>query len=898
MELTVLSFLFFTGLVAFCTWRITRGDDHDTSNGYFLGGRSLSFPLIAGSLLLTNLSTEQMVGLNGAAFTDGLCVMVWEVVCVVALVFMAWFFLPRFLKSGVATVPQYLEIRFDHQTQVITNLIFLLAYVGILLPIILYTGATGMMGILNVPSMLGDLPAMLGGDASTVSLYLIVWVVGIVGAIYALFGGLRTVAVSDTLNGIGLFVGGFLITIFAINLLGGDDGFSAGASKLLTEQKARLNSVGSDNSSVPFGTIFSGIFLLNLFYWTTNQQIIQRTFGASSLAEGQKGVLLTGALKLLGPLYLVVPGMIAYSVFADEIIKPDQAYGMLVNRVLPAPLTGFFAAAMIGAILSSFNSALNSSCTLFSLGLYKSVLNKNASEESVVRSGKIFGWIVTLVAMGIAPLLANTTSIFGYLQKMNGMYFIPIFAVVLVGMISKRVPPVAAKIALVAGFSVIAVGYFVPPFDSVVASLHEFHFLGIVFAWLVILMFVIGEVRPTAEEFNQQDVGAVDMTPWRLAKPVGLGLIAIVFTIYGTFADFSVLVPPSGSEFASIRQFQLENKSGMRVNVTNYGAIITSIVVPDKDGKLADVALGYGRVENYMNAVDKPYFGAVVGRYGNRIANGKFTLNGETYTLAKNNGDNHLHGGIIGFDKVVWDANYEGGNNSIQLSYTAKDMEEGYPGNLFVTVSYTLTEENSIVVDYRATTDKSTPVNLTQHTYFNLKGEGKGTILDHELMLNANQFTPVNEALIPTGQIADIVGTPFDFTTSKPIGRNIDQDNKQLKFGLGYDHNWVLNKDDAENGLSLAAEVYEPTTGRVLQIHTTEPGIQFYCGNFLDGRLKGKSGKTYVHRGGFCLETQHYPDSPNQSTFPTTILLPDAEYSTQTVFTFSTREDSESAGDE
>ena len=890
MLLTFLSFIFFTGLVAFLTWRITRGDDHGTSSGYFLAGRSLSFPLIAGSLLLTNLSTEQMVGLNGAAFTDGLCVMVWEVVCVVALVFMAWFFLPRFLKSGVATVPQYLEIRFDHQTQVITNLIFLLAYVGILLPIILYTGATGMNGILDVPKMLGGLPAMIGADAETTSLYLIVWVVGIAGAIYALFGGLRTVAVSDTLNGIGLFVGGFLITIFAILLLGSEEGFSGGVSKLLTEQKSRLNSVGSDASSVPFGTIFSGIFLLNLFYWTTNQQIIQRTFGASSLAEGQKGVLLTGALKLLGPLYLVVPGMIAYSVFAGESIKPDKAYGMLVNRVLPAPLTGFFAAAMIGAILSSFNSALNSSCTLFSLGLYKSVVNKNASEESVVRSGKIFGWIVTVVAMVIAPLLANTTSIFGYLQKTNGMYFIPIFAVVLVGMISKRVPPIAAKIALVAGFTIIAVGYFVPPFDKVVASLHEFHFLGLVFAWLVILMFVIGEVRPAKAEFVQEDVGAVDMTPWRLATPVGLGLIATVFTIYATFADFSVLVPPAGSDFGSIRQFTLENKSGMTVKVTNYGATITSILVPDRKGRMADVALGYNRVEDYINAVDKPYFGAIVGRYGNRIANGEFSLDGQTYKLAKNNGENHLHGGVVGFDKVIWNAVLDAKGKSVTMSYLAKDKEEGYPGNLNVTVTYTLTEKNSIVVDYLATTDKATPVNLTQHTYFNLKGEGVGTILDHELMLNADRFTPVDEGLIPTGELQSVSGTPFDFTTSKPIGREIEASDQQLTFGLGYDHNWVLNRENDSSELVLAAEVFEPESGRSMKVETTEPGIQFYCGNFLDGRLTGKSGKTYEHRGGFCLETQHFPDSPNQPEFPSTILQPNAQYKSQTVFTFSVRE--------
>ncbi len=554
MFLTVFSFVFFTALVGGLTWWITHKDDHHTSNGYFLAGRTLTFPLIAGSLLLTNLSTEQMVGLNGAAFTDGLCVMVWEVVCVVALVFMAWFFLPRFLKSGVATVPEYLQIRFDHQTQILTNLIFLLAYVGILLPIILYSGARGMTDILDVKSMLGSLPASLGLEPDAAAIWMVVWVVGILGSIYALFGGLRTVAVSDTLNGIGLLVGGFMIAAFALAQLGDGAGIAGGTKILIEQQRERFNSVGGAQSSVPFGTIFSGIFLLNLFYWTTNQQIIQRTFGASSLAEGQKGVLLTGALKLLGPLYLVIPGMIAYSIFAGQDIQADKAYGMLVNKVLPAPMTGFFAAVMIGAILSSFNSALNSSCTLFSLGMYKSLLHPAASEQQVVRSGKIFGWTVALLAMLLAPMLANTASIFGYLQKMNGMYFIPIFAVVLIGMLTKRVPPIAAKVALVAGFLMIAIGYFVSPFDKVVDSMHEYQFLGLVFAWLLIMMLVIGELAPSKTEFVQADVGAVDLTPWKLARPVGWLLIACVLTIYAVFADFSVLtkfgssgVPPTSS---------------------------------------------------------------------------------------------------------------------------------------------------------------------------------------------------------------------------------------------------------------------------------------------------------------------------------------------------------------
>lgn len=342
-------------------------------------------------------------------------------------------------------------------------------------------------------------------------------------------------------------------------------------------------------------------------------------------------------------------------------------------------------------------------------------------------------------------------------------------------------------------------------------------------------------------------------------------------------------------DFDSIQLYTLKNDAGMTVKVTNYGAIITSISVPDRDGKFADVALGYHHLENYINAVDKPYFGAVVGRYGNRIAGGEFSLNGETYALLKNNGNNHLHGGAIGFDKVVWNAAYDQANHKITLTYLAKDKEEGYPGNLNLSVTYTLTNDNSIIIDYLATTDKATPVNVTQHTYFNLKGEGEGTILDHELLLNAKKFTPVDEGLIPTGEMPNVAGTPFDFTTAKAIGRDIGVEHEQLAFGLGYDHNWVLDKAGNESKLTLAARVHEPASGRVLEVHTTEPGIQFYCGNFLDGRLKGKSGKPYVHRGGFCLETQHYPDSPNQPNFPSTILEPGKELKSQTKFKFSVK---------
>ena len=346
-------------------------------------------------------------------------------------------------------------------------------------------------------------------------------------------------------------------------------------------------------------------------------------------------------------------------------------------------------------------------------------------------------------------------------------------------------------------------------------------------------------------------------------------------------------------DFDDVKLYTLSNDAGMTVKVTNYGAIITSIVVPDRDGQFADVALGYDDLARYTNAVDKPYFGAVVGRYGNRIAGGEFELDGQTYSLLQNNGPNHLHGGAVGFDKVVWTVEEYDEPRAVLLSYRADDGEEGYPGNLDVKVLYVLTDENALAITYSARTDAATPVNLTQHTYFNLKGEGAGTILNHELTLNADRFTPVDDTLIPTGELAPVAGTPFDFREAKPIGRGIEAENEQLAFGGGYDHNFVLSGEAGT--LRTAAKVYEPTTGRTLTVETTEPGVQFYSGNFLDGRLVGKSGRPYVNRGGFCLETQHFPDSPNQPAFPSTILRPGETLSSQTVLTFGVRND---AGDE
>ena len=540
--LTIISFIFCTTLVAILTWLVTRKDSNTSQEGYFLGGRSLTFPLSAGSLLLTNLATEQLVGLNGAAFQHGLQVMVWEVYAVIALVIMALFFLPKFLRSGISTVPQYIEVRFDKRTRIIVDCIFLSAYAFILLPIILYSGARGLSSML-------DLQSITGIESQTTLLWSVVVMIGVIGSVYALFGGLRAVAVSDTLNGVGLLVGGLLIAYFGLQAVSDGNGIVKGWNLMVESSPERFNSIGGPEDNIPFSTIFTGITLLNLFYWCTNQQIIQRTFAASSLEEGQKGVLLTAFLKLLGPLYLVIPGMVAFALYSESGISNDEAYGTLVKSVLPAPLTGFFAAVMIGAILSSFNSALNSTCTLFSLGIYKEILNKKASEGQVILSGKIFGLMIAILSVLVAPMLAGQDSLFGYLQKMNGIYFIPIFAVVLVGMLTKRVSSYAARLGLLVGFTFIPFGYFFPLEYSLVEGvekavyfsggvMNDYHFLGLAFILIVFTLLSVGKWKPRDSDFIQKDVGAVDMTPWKHRNVTGLVLVGLVILIYAIFADF------------------------------------------------------------------------------------------------------------------------------------------------------------------------------------------------------------------------------------------------------------------------------------------------------------------------------------------------------------------------
>jgi aldose 1-epimerase len=348
---------------------------------------------------------------------------------------------------------------------------------------------------------------------------------------------------------------------------------------------------------------------------------------------------------------------------------------------------------------------------------------------------------------------------------------------------------------------------------------------------------------------------------------------------------------------AAIELFTLTNSGGMEVRTMPYGAIIVSVKVPDRSGRLDDVVLGFETLDGYLGG--HPYFGAIVGRYGNRIAKGRFTLEGRTYQLATNNGPNHLHGGVKGFDKVVWQAeSFErDGRAGVVYAYTSADGDQGYPGALQVRVTYTLSPSNELTVDYEATADKPTPVNLTQHSYFNLAGDGSGDILGHQLTIDADRFAPVDETLIPTGELASVAGTPLDFRQPTVIGARIDAGDTQLRFGKGYDHNWALNRrggsagaDGGSKGPALfhAARLVDPKSGRTLDVSTTEPGLQFYSGNFLDGTVTGKSGRVYQRRYGLCLETQHFPDSPNHPEFPSTILRPGERYQSKTVFAFGT----------
>lgn len=547
----IISFIAFTAIVAIFAYMSTRSTDESTSDGYFLGGRSLGAVTIAGSLLLTNLSTEQIVGLNGAAYGEGILVMVWETLAALAMIVTAIWLLPRYLKGGIATVPTFLARRFDTMTKTMVSALFLSGYVVVLLPIILYSGALAFITMF-------DLETLFGMD-KTACLWVCVWAIGFIGSIYAIFGGLKAVAVSDLVNAVGLMIGGLMIPIFGLMAIG-DGSIMDGLNVLTTSHPEKFNAIGGESSSVPFATIFTGMMLVQLFYWGTNQAIIQRALGASSLQEGQKGLILASFIKILGPLIVVLPGIIAFHIFQGALENGDEAYPALVKEVLPAPLLGFFAAVIFGAIMSSFNSALNSSVTLFGLDIYKEHFNKDATENQVVKAGKIFGIILAILAMFIAPFIANAPDgLFGYLQEVNGCYSIPILTIIVVGFATKYVPAIGAKVALWSGVILYSISQFIfkpimenKAVDALTASgvidetsikaaetaayPHFLHVMAVLFVLNVMIMLVIGKLYPREESYEQHYTEDIDITPWSLVKPLGGVICAIVVGVYIYFS--------------------------------------------------------------------------------------------------------------------------------------------------------------------------------------------------------------------------------------------------------------------------------------------------------------------------------------------------------------------------
>ena len=531
--ISIASFIIATAAVAIFTYILVgrMKKSKSATEEYFTGGRALTWPMVAGSLLLTNLSTEQLVGLNGDVFGDKALVGVaWEALAAFAMIATALVFLPTYLASGFTTTPAFLEKRFDKTTRSMVSGLFLFGYVTVLLPVVLYTGSLALITMfgLNMP------------------LYIVVAIIGVLGSSYAIFGGLKSVAVSDTLNGIGLLIGGLAIPILALAALGGGS-FFEGLLTLGRDNPQYLAVLAQENIdgktvTVPWPTLFTGMMFIQVFYWSTNQVIVQRAMAARSLAEGQKGVLFASGMKLLGPIMLCLPGIIALHMPDLNIGKQDQVYGAVVRHVLPDWSLGLFAAVLVGSILSSFNSALNSASTLFSLQFYRGYINPSASGEKTVKIGKYFGVLLAGASILIAPLLAQMESIFQYLQKVNGLYSVPIIGIFLLGITTKHVPAIAAKVGMIVGilfysfFSFVNIKNVIPFFANTDGDLHWLHGYFISFLASIGVMLIIGYLAPKTEEeiaVSEKKIPApVDMTPWPLAKKVSAGIFGSTIAIY------------------------------------------------------------------------------------------------------------------------------------------------------------------------------------------------------------------------------------------------------------------------------------------------------------------------------------------------------------------------------
>lgn len=519
MTITI-TFLAFTAFVAFYTWYKLRKESLDSQDGYFLGGRSLTGTVIAGSMLLTNISTEHLIGMNGSSYKNGFIIIAWEVTSALALVAAAVYFVPKYLKMGLTTIPQYLENRFDGTTRTIVALFLMLSFVVTLLPIVLYTGAINMESIFNVSEVL-EVSRERG-------MWISVVVIGVIGSVYAIFGGLKAVAYSDTINGIGLLLGGLLVPILALYNIG-DGNVATGLVNVFNHSPEKFNVIGAKDSVLPFEALFTGLIVNQIYFWCMNQTIIQRALGAKNLVEAQKGLLYTGVLKILVPLIIVLPGVIGFYYYGNDLYdNQDLVYPALVKKVLPLSLVGFFAAVVLGAVLSTFNSVLNSAATIFSIDVYKRHINKSSSERSLVLIGKVTSIILAVVAIMAAPMVANAPEgLYQLLQQLNGIFFIPIASIMLAGFFTKTISAAGAKAALLVGLVFYIVTTFILKVD-----IHFVHIWGIEFLLNVAVMFAVSYFYPVQEIDRENSDDYVNLEPWRYTKAMAVGLVTVTVAIY------------------------------------------------------------------------------------------------------------------------------------------------------------------------------------------------------------------------------------------------------------------------------------------------------------------------------------------------------------------------------
>jgi len=517
----ILSFVGFTAFVAFYSWFKLRKDSLSSRDGYFLGGRSLTGIVIAGSMLLTNISTEHLIGLNGSSYKNGFIIIAWEVTSALALIVAAIYFIPTYLKMGLTTIPQYLESRFDSATRTLVAFFLMVSFVVTLLPIVLFTGAINLESIFNVSEVLEI--------SKNEGLWVTVVVIGLIGSCYAIFGGLKAVAYSDTINGIGLFIGGLLVPILALWDIG-EGNLLSGLNKVYEHSPEKFNVIGAPDSVLPFSTLFTGLVINQLYFWGMNQTIIQRALGARNLVEAQKGLLYTGALKVFVPIIIVLPGVIGYYYFGDAMYdNQDMIYPELVKKVLPLSLVGFFAAVVMGAVLSTFNSVLNSTATIFSVGIYKRLIDKSATDTQLVRAGKISSTVLALVAIMAAPLVASAPEgLYQLLQQLNGIFFIPIASIMIAGLFIPQISAAGAKAALFVGLAFYITTTFILEVD-----IHFVHIWGIEFLLNLLVMFVVSRIYPNTKICTQpQASGELEVEQWKYTKPFSILLTIIIVGIY------------------------------------------------------------------------------------------------------------------------------------------------------------------------------------------------------------------------------------------------------------------------------------------------------------------------------------------------------------------------------